>query len=568
MRKRDEMPAVSSGPFVTIHMPLQESTSVRGGARPICTTDPEPLYGVGATRQMERDAMVRQPAHTLMSLAGLSVARLALALAPHARVIWVACGPGNNGGDGLVAATHLHQWAQARGGAQKVVVTHWQGDSPNDVRLPADASRALEAAQKSGLTFATQPPDHFDLVIDALLGLGAKRPAQGQLGEWLAIVRATAETVLCVDLPSGLDADTGALAPCAAAAPGSLPGPRHTLSLLTLKPGLFTAHGRDAAGRVWLDDLGVSPLPEAPVSAWLAGQKVPASGNLNRPHASHKGSFGDVMVLGGQGIAVNGAGMTGAAVLAARAALHSGAGRVFVGLLQSEHSAEVSWDPVNPELMFRRPERLLERAALRQGCVVCGCGGGDGMASVLPGVLSGAPRLVLDADALNTIAADSGLQTQLGHRQGRGWTTVITPHPLEAARLLGSDTKSVMADRLTAARTLAARFGVLCVLKGSGTVLAAPGEVPWINPTGNAALATAGTGDVLAGMVGGALARRDESDGQGSLRSVATAVFQHGWLADHWPADSGLSASALAARVRPWPDSGLSPAASARPAAG
>jgi hydroxyethylthiazole kinase-like uncharacterized protein yjeF len=266
---------------------------------------------------------------------------------------------------------------------------------------------------------------------------------------------------------------------------------------------------------------------------------------------SHKGSFGDVVVIGGQGIGVDGAGMTGAAVLAARAALNAGAGRVFVGLLQSKDGHEPTWDPVSPELMFRRTERLLERATLQQAAVVCGCGGGTSVAAVLPEVLSGAARLVLDADALNAIAVDRNLQTLLSHRAGRGWTTVITPHPLEAARLLGADTAIVMADRLNAACTLADRLGVICVLKGSGTVIAAPGGVPWINPTGNAALATAGTGDVLAGMVGSAMARHGENGVAAALPRIASAVFQHGWLADGWPQGAHLSAGALAARVRP-----------------
>ncbi len=502
---------------------------------------------------IENEALAQLPGHTLMSRAGLSVARLARALAPHARVIWVACGPGNNGGDGLVAATHLHGWAQSFGAKARVVVTHWTGEPANEARLPDDARMALAAARQAGVAFAEHPPEQFDLAIDALLGLGASRPLTGRMGTWLAALRSTPNAVLSVDLPSGLDADTGALAPCDNTAAPRVRGSRHTLSLLTLKPGLFTAQGRDAAGRVWLDDLDVAPSAAPPVSAWLAGQEAPGFNRLRDAHASHKGSFGDVVVIGGLGIAVDGAGMTGAAVLAARGALSAGAGRVFVGLLQGTESDETSWDPVSPELMFRRPARLLDRALLQQAGVVCGCGGGNSVAGVLPTVLSSATRLVLDADALNAIAADTGLQTLLGHRAARGWTTVITPHPLEAARLLGSDTASVMADRLSAARSVADRWGVVCVLKGSGTVIAAPGDAPWINPTGNAALATAGTGDVLAGMVGSALARPEGHGVAAALPRIAAAVFQHGWLADTWPEGVPLSAGALAARVGPLP---------------
>ena len=503
------------------------------------------LYGSAATCQIEQQTSATLPDHTLMPRAGLAVAQLARALQPHARCIWVACGPGNNGGDGLVAAIHLHQWAQQRGGFQEVIVTHAMQD---EARMPADARQALQAARAAGVPFSDEPPTHFDLAIDALFGIGPQRTFEGPLAQWLGVLRASAQPVLCVDLPSGLNADTGVLAALSTAAMAP-PGPRHTVSLLTLKPGLFTGAGRDAAGSVWFDDLGATPTVDVPVTAWLAGQP-PTAGT--RPHASHKGSFGDVLVLGGQGIAVQGAGMTGAAVLAARAALHAGAGRVFVGLLEGDAPNPTPWDPVCPELMFRQPHRLLEPGALEAASVVCGCGGGASVAALLPRVLSAARTLVLDADALNAIATDTALQTLLGHRRGRGWTTVLTPHPLEAARLLGTTTPDVMADRLQATQALADRFGALCVLKGSGSVLAAPGKVPLINASGNAALATAGTGDVLAGMIGSAIAPGGLS-GDGVQDRVAAAVHQHGWLADHWQEDAtrGLSASRLAMRVRP-----------------
>lgn len=268
-----------------------------------------------------------------------------------------------------------------------------------------------------------------------------------------------------------------------------------------------------------------------------------------RPHASHKGTRADVVVLGGQDISFNGAGMTGAAVLAARAALHGGAGRVLLGLLADGHT-ELRWDPQAPELMIRRVDLLLQRETLGRSVVVCGCGGGEAVAAVLPEVMAGAWRLVLDADALNAIARDTALQTQL--RQ-RGGFTVITPHPLEAARMLGITTPQVMRERLQTSQKLATEYGVVCVLKGSGTVIAAPGATPQINPTGNAALATAGTGDVLAGMVGAALTDPQHDTPDKPLDQVAFAVFQHGWLADEWvrATAEALSAGRLASRVHP-----------------
>jgi hydroxyethylthiazole kinase-like uncharacterized protein yjeF len=173
--------------------------------------------------------------------------------------------------------------------------------------------------------------------------------------------------------------------------------------------------------------------------------------------------------------------------------------------------------------------------------VACGCGGGDAVHAALPKVISTAKSLVLDADALNAIAADAQLQSLLIARGRRGRPTVITPHPLEAARLLGRSTGDVQSDRLAAARALAERFGCVAVLKGSGTVIAAPERVPHINPTGNARLATAGTGDVLAGLIAARLASSGDA-----FEAACGAVFDHGLAADCWPAGRPLTASALA----------------------
>ncbi|MES2241443.1 MAG: NAD(P)H-hydrate dehydratase [Pseudomonadota bacterium] len=498
-----------------------------------------PLHGVAATRLLEQQAAAQLPPHTLMQRAGLATARLALALAPHAQRLWIACGPGNNGGDGLEAAMHLHQWG-------KTVVVTWLG-AQNEARVPADALASLVRARAAGVPFAQVPPAGFDFAIDALLGIGgAPRAAAATeqtdlLGQWLALLRSSPQPVLAIDIPSGLDADTGAsLAPesIATCALPSRADARFTLSLLTLKPGLFTATGRDLAGQVWWDDLGVTPASALAPDAWLLGRDRAASHQRTQAaHASHKGSFGDVAILGGQSSPKAATHMSGAALLAGRAALHAGAGRVFVALLGS---AGLTVDPQQPELMFRSPEAL----DLKAQVLVCGCGGGDAVAGVLPRVLSGAQAAVLDADALNAIAADTQLRTLLRARQGRAYRTVLTPHPLEAARLLGSSAAAVQADRLLAARQLAEQFGCVVVLKGSGTVIAAPDQVSAINLTGNARLATAGTGDVLAGMVGARLA-----GGQTAFDAACSAVFQHGQLADDWPAchpGQTLTASALA----------------------
>lgn len=492
----------------------------------------EALYDTAATRAIEAALARDLPPHTLMARAGQAVACLAMALHPHARHIWIACGPGNNGGDGLVAAAALQQRLGPLG------VQLWVTHDADPARLPADAAWALQHALAAGVALQTGAPDaRPDLVIDALLGIGARRAPEGVLAGRLQQMADTGAPILAIDLPSGLDADTGH-APQAAHTAQQ----RHTLSLLTLKPGLFTAHGRDRAGEVWFDDLGAARPAVAPSASW-GGPALPAHGRCAAPHASHKGSHGDVAVLGGQMPAGRGVAMGGAAVLAARAALHAGAGRVFVALTGDD--AVPAFDPVSPELMFRAPQVLLDALGEHGPVLVAGCGGGGSVRDWLPRALSRAPRLVLDADGLNVLAQDPALQAQLARRAARGWTTVLTPHPLEAARLLGSDTATVMADRLASARALAERWGVIAVLKGSGSVVCAPGQTPWINATGNALLGTAGTGDVLAGLIGAALARGDRT----AFAATCAAVANHGTLADTWPTGETLTAGALAARA-------------------
>lgn len=493
----------------------------------------EALHDSAATRALEQTLAAALPAHALMARAGEAVARLVLALHPHARRIWVACGPGNNGGDGLVAALQLLRSAPR--GWREIWVTH----DADPARLPADAAWALREALAGGVRIAPEPPAGADLVIDALLGLGARALGQGALSERLRQVRGHAAPLLCVDLPSGLNPDTGEDLPGLAPRQGAV----DTLSLLTLKPGLFTAQGRDAAGRVWFEPLHEGAASPPPVAHWGGHGGAPRD-KQNDPHAGHKGRYGDVAVLGGQLPRAGATGMVGAAVLAARTALHAGAGRVYLSLVGDGEAP--THDPVTPELMFRPPAATLGPGAEHGPVLVAGCGGGEAIRDWLPAAL-GAPTVVLDADALNALAQDSELQSRLRQRRERGALSVLTPHPLEAARLLGVDTATVMADRLRHAQALADGFGALVVLKGSGSVVAAPGHRPWINATGNARLATAGTGDVLAGLIGAALARSPDD----ALAAVCRAVAHHGALADAWPTGQTLTADRLARAVQP-----------------
>ena len=467
---------------------------------------PWPLHDAAASRLAEQAALLQCPPHTLMAAAGLALARLAAALAPHAQRIQVWAGPGNNGGDGLVAARHLH------GTGRDVHVNLLaQADS-----LPADAADALAQAQAAGVAITHGgSAGTADLHIDALLGLGTRRAPAGELAAAITAMNQASAPVLAVDLPSGLHPDTGM--PLGDAAVRATA----TLALLSLKPGCFTGHGRDHAGTVWFDDLGVhagSP------SAWLTG--LPPS--TPRPHASHKGSQGDVLVVGGA------PGMVGAAWLAARASLAAGAGRVYCSPLDEDASL---FDSPQPALMGRHVTLnsgwLVDPGMLAGATVACGCGGGGAVRAALPVLLSNAARLVLDADALNAIATDPMLQDLLKRRAARGQPSLLTPHPLEAARLLQVSSADVQADRLAAATELASRLGCTVLLKGSGTVMAAPGELPRINPTGNAALATAGSGDVLTGWAAGLWAQQPQAT---AFDVGAAAAWQHGRAADRWPA--------------------------------
>lgn len=497
------------------------------------------LWSVASTRRVEVTAAALLPTNTLMQRAGLSIARLVMAMRPHAQSVWLACGPGNNGGDGLEAATQLH----LRG--VNVTVT-WAGNIHD---APPDSQQAHQRLVAAGLTVSKHVPAQADVCVDALLGVGATRGLSGLLATWaqqMNDLRTQGAWVLAADTPSGLHADTGRLLDAQACTVHA----DATLSLLSLKPGLFTAHGRDVAGEVWLDDLQVSLSNQEQSTAILQGP--PPEKPLK--HNSHKGSYGDVAVVGGA------EGMCGAAVLAASAAMHAGAGRVFVSFLGQCQSNL-------PELMVRD----LDSLKVSELCVVAGCGGGAAIAQHLPKLISQAALLVLDADALNAVATDTHLQTLLRERPAQ--TTVITPHPLEAARLLGCSSAQVQHDRLNAARALAEKFQCAVVLKGSGTVIAAPQGTPVINPTGNALLARGGTGDVLAGMVGAALAALRCSAEQttnkagnavdntaanlvtnttedAAFKAACRAVYQHGALADQWPTHAPWSPSLLAAAAR------------------
>ncbi|WP_341685862.1 NAD(P)H-hydrate epimerase [Limnohabitans sp.] len=393
---------------------------------------PAPVWKTAHLHQLESRWQQASP-QPLMDQAGLALAQLALALAPHARQICVFAGPGNNGGDGLEAAMHLRRWGRP---VQVRLLAE-----PD--KLPADARRAYGRAVEAGVVFTPMATplslSTQDLCIDALLGLGTTREPQGALLAAIEQINQCAATVLAVDIPSGLHPDSGQ------AFGDAVVQADHTLTLLAAKPGLFMGIGRDVCGQLWLNDLDLpKSLAEAtPPDAWI-NQPTSPSPAL---HASHKGTRGDVAVVGGQSASDGATGMTGAAVLAATAALHTGAGRVLLGLLGPAPAA-TSWPA---DLMLSRPEDL----NLQNLTVVAGCGGGQAMAEHMGRLLQHSARLVLDADALNVLSRDPWLQDLLKKR--RPQTTALTPHPLEAARLLQTTTAHIQSDRLNGREDESAR---------------------------------------------------------------------------------------------------------------
>nr|WP_315259377.1 NAD(P)H-hydrate dehydratase [uncultured Duganella sp.] len=489
-----------------------------------------PLHTVAEIRAVERAAAATLPPGALMQRAGQSGANAALDLLPFATAqarVLVLAGPGDNGGDALEAAAHL-----SFAGAQ-VTLIHYPPSDPDTAS--AERKAALERAQSSDARFreaetANIAGTDWNLVIDGLFGIGLKRPIGGAQRALVETINQLRCNVLALDVPSGLDADTG----CVVGPDGVAIHATHTITFIGNKPGLHTCDGRDYAGLVDVARLEIDASHFAPATLHLNDVKFFARHLRARRHNSHKGSYGNVAVIGGA------RGMSGAPILASRAAINSGAGRVYTLFVEDALPA----DPGQPELMCRAAQDF----DLSQATLVIGPGLGASAAAhaLLSKAIVSDSALLADADALNLLAADAALQAALAQRQA---AVILTPHPLEAARLLDTSIGAVQADRLSAARKLAARLQAVVVLKGSGTVIAAPNGQAVINTTGNPALATAGTGDVLAGLCGALLAQ-----GWPQWEAALAAVWLHGMAADVLVSDGcgpiGLTAGELIPAIR------------------
>ena len=456
--------------------------------------DAPPLYLAADIRRIERTWATRHPGDSLMDKAGAAIAECAGRLAEDTGdPILILAGPGNNGGDALVAARHLVDQ-----GSRVVVVSR----APATQR-PPDAARAWAAWQHRGGTIQTDIPAHaFSLVIDGLYGAGLTRDIAGHDADWITWINALTCPKLAIDLPSGLDSDRGQVRGCALRAD-------HTLTFLGLKPGLLTADGPDYTGTWHLDTLGVDPasLPATPGKA-LVGLEAHHHLPL-RKYNSHKGDYGHVALIGGD------RGMVGAGLIAGRAALAHGAGSVTLGLLDER----VAVDYGEPRLMFTLAETLLA-AAPSVLAIGPGLGQSARAQALLEVALAAVCPLVIDADALNLLASQPALARLASNR---AHPTLLTPHPGEAARLLGISVTDIQANRIEAARQLSSTYRASVALKGAGTVIAHPDGRYVINTSGGPWLSQAGSGDRLTGMVAAYLAQ-----GMAPDHALEASVWLHG----------------------------------------
>ena len=484
------------------------------------------LYSVASVRRIEMAWLQQTGPGVLMARAAEAVAEQAqrmLRRMPPDTTVLLLVGPGNNGGDALQAGRLL----ASRGFAVRACAVEAVLDAPP---AAADAAAAWEAWHADGMRLqsledkTTWMLARTPLVIDGLFGIGLSRALPAAIAPIITWIRRARAPVLAIDVPSGLDADTGA-----AVHNGLVLHATATVTMIADKPGLHTGLGLAAAG-----DVVIAPLADPTDN----GRARPAASNLlvrgvradavvleavairrllqARAINAHKGTSGDVLVIGGR------LGMAGASRLAARGALGAGAGRVSIaGDSRSSDAA----DPGRPEIM-RAMIGATDPIPTRVKVVAIGCGlGQDRQAwQYLRSVLASRALVVCDADALNLLAVMPELLPMVGDR---GAPTILTPHPLEAARLLGWSTGRVQADRVGAAVELARRFNAVTVLKGAGTVIAHPLGHYAINASGNPVLATGGTGDVLAGVIA-ALAAGPLAGGTGA--SVAAAACAGVWL--------------------------------------
>jgi NAD(P)H-hydrate epimerase len=487
---------------------------------------PTAIYTPEQVRALDRFEIEQRkvPGYTLMTRAAEAALRLLRARWPQAKRIAVVCGGGNNGGDGYVLA----RLARAAGLDALVLAA-----TPPD-GLTGDARRAQDdwvAAGGPAHPFAADALAGSDVIVDALLGIGLRGAPRSDTLTVIHGINAARRPVFALDVPSGLDADTGAVHGAAVRA-------ELTLSFVAFKAGTFLGAGPEHAGVLLLDDLGVVPpaRPEFVPLLRRIDESELAAHLPRRARESHKGTSGRVIVVGG------GPGMPGAARLAGEAALRVGAGLVTIAGAPDNLVAVTA---TRPELIYLPTQGGLADALRAADVVAIGPGLGTGeWGARLWAEFRGAapPRAVLDADALNLLAREPG-------RLPADW--ILTPHPGEAGRLLGSDAGAVQADRIGAVRELRSRYGAIAVLKGAGTLVAGGGDEPALHicERGNPGMATAGMGDVLTGVIAGLVHPVGDA-----ARAARLGVLVHALAGDSAAqgGQRGLIASDVIAELRGW----------------
>lgn len=479
------------------------------------------FYSSAQVRELDRRAIseARIPGYALMQRAAAEAWILAGQRWPQARVVHVVAGPGNNGGDGYEIA----RLARASGREVRL----WAAGLPTQGDALQARAAWLAEGGSSGV-FTEGCLAGADVVVDALLGIGVSRPLEGaflQAVEAINRARAAGAGVLAVDVPSGLDADTGAVLGAAVFADA-------TATFIARKLGLYTGAGPDHAGSVSCHSLGVPDTVYLSVDAVADALDACdlALALPKRARGSHKGSHGHVLVIGGD------QGMAGAALLAARAALRVGSGLVSLATHPAHAAALVA---AQPELMCSGVGSTAELAPLLERATVVALGPGLGQGAWGRGLWAQAMTvrkpLVLDADGLNWLAQNRTRRAD--------W--VLTPHPGEAARLLDVRSAEVQNDRVAAVRQLRERYGGVAVLKGAGTLV--QGERLALCPHGNPGMAAGGMGDVLCGAIAGLIAQ-----GLNIETAARAGVLAHALAGDAAASrgERGLLPSDLIARLR------------------
>ncbi|MFQ5581824.1 MAG: NAD(P)H-hydrate dehydratase [Mariprofundaceae bacterium] len=462
-----------------------------------------------ADRQTIKDGM---PGSALMERAGQAAADAALRCAPDSGRVVIVAGPGNNGGDGYAAARFLTRRNVSVTVVALVEPESLQGDAAEHVALAQQAGVKIRvAAESEDGKMLSDWLARAAIVMDAILGIGLTRPLQGWMSEAVERINMSNRPVLAIDIASGIDSDSGEVLGQAVRATWTLP-------VAAYKWGHRLHMGREYAGEllspayIGIADTVIAQAQEkeksAARSARIIGKADIGTAFPARSRNAHKKDFGHVWIFGGS------TGYTGAPRLAALGAFACGAGLVSIACPDNVYPMIAA---SSLEVMVHPQDTAPWTDA---DAVVAGPGWGGKQQDMLSTLLGAAMPLLLDADILNMISNDKTLQKKLAYREGM---TVITPHPGEAGRLLGKASGDIQADRLAAVLTLAEQFHAWVVLKGADTLIASPQGNVWLCPFGSAKLAVAGTGDVLAGMIGGLLAQGREPE-----VAVPAAVALHG----------------------------------------